>query len=59
MTVSGKLPSRLHHIALNVNKETQQGIESRIAAAGYNEPQTFVLEHGYCRSVYVYWPASE
>jgi glyoxylase I family protein len=42
-----------HHIALNVDKETQQGIESRLAAAGYKEPRTYVLEHGYCRSVYV------
>ena len=42
-----------HHIALNVDQETQQGIESRLAAAGYKEPQTYVLEHGYCRSVYV------
>jgi len=42
-----------HHIALNVDKETQQGIEKRLAAAGYKEPQSFVLEHGYCRSVYV------
>ena len=28
-------------------------IQKRIAAAGYKEPATFVLEHGYCRSVYV------
>jgi catechol-2,3-dioxygenase len=42
-----------HHIALNVDAETQQGIEERLAAAGYQEPKTFVLEHGYCRSVYV------
>src|SRR6516162_2789000 len=39
--------------AHNVDKETQQGIEKRLAAAGYKEPQSFVLEHGYCRSVYV------
>ena len=45
--------SPFHHIALNVDKETQQGIERRLADAGYKEPQTFVLEHGYCRSVYV------
>ena len=45
--------SPFHHIALNVDKETQEGIEKRLAAAGYKEPQTFVLEHGYCRSVYV------
>ncbi len=42
-----------HHIALNVDQETQRAIEQRLAAAGYKEPQTFVLEHGYCRSVYV------
>ncbi len=46
-------PSPFHHIALNVDKETQQGIEARLAAAGYKPPQTYVLEHGYCRSVYV------
>jgi catechol 2,3-dioxygenase-like lactoylglutathione lyase family enzyme len=46
-------PSPFHHIALNVDKETQAGIEQRLAAAGYKEPQSFVLEHGYCRSVYV------
>jgi hypothetical protein len=36
-----------------VDRATQQGIEKRLAAAGYKEPQSFVLEHGYCRSVYV------
>jgi catechol 2,3-dioxygenase-like lactoylglutathione lyase family enzyme len=46
-------PSPFHHIALNVDAETQKGIESRLAAAGYKAPQTYVLEHGYCRSVYV------
>jgi len=49
-----KMPfSPFHHIALNVDKETQQAIEERLAAAGLKEPQTFVLEHGYCRSLYV------
>jgi glyoxylase I family protein len=49
-----KMPETpFHHIALKVDKETQQGIEKRLAAAGYREPQTYVLEHGYCRSVYV------
>lgn len=48
-----KMPfSPFHHIALHVNKETQQGIEKRLKEAGYKEPQSFVLEHGYCRSVY-------
>jgi catechol-2,3-dioxygenase len=41
-----------HHIALHVDKETQAGIERRLKEAGYKEPQSFVLEHGYCRSVY-------
>jgi catechol 2,3-dioxygenase-like lactoylglutathione lyase family enzyme len=45
-----------HHIALNVDKETQDAIEKRIKAAGIKEPQTFVLEHGYCRSLYVQDP---
>jgi glyoxylase I family protein len=49
-----KMPaSPFHHIALNVDQETQGAIEKRLAAAGYEEPRTFVLEHGYCRSVYV------
>jgi catechol 2,3-dioxygenase-like lactoylglutathione lyase family enzyme len=41
-----------HHIALKVDSETQAAIEQRLSAAGYTEPQAFVLEHGYCRSVY-------
>jgi catechol 2,3-dioxygenase-like lactoylglutathione lyase family enzyme len=48
--------SPFHHIALNVDAETQKGIEERIKKAGYKEPQTFVLEHGYCRSVYIQDP---
>jgi catechol 2,3-dioxygenase-like lactoylglutathione lyase family enzyme len=49
-----KMPaSPFHHIALKVDAETQQGIERRLQEAGYREPQTYVLEHGYCRSVYV------
>jgi glyoxylase I family protein len=46
-------PTPFHHIALNVDRETQQGIERRLKEAGYREPRTYVLEHGYCRSVYV------
>jgi len=45
--------SPFHHIALAVNSETQAAIEKRIAAAGIQPPDTYVLEHGYCRSVYV------
>jgi glyoxylase I family protein len=42
-----------HHIALKVDDRTQAQIEKRLKDAGYKEPQSFVLEHGYCRSVYV------
>ena len=45
--------SPFHHIALAVDAQTQAAIEKRIAAAGIEPPDTFVLEHGYCRSVYV------
>jgi catechol 2,3-dioxygenase-like lactoylglutathione lyase family enzyme len=49
-----KMPaSPFHHIALNVDAETQKGIEERLKAAGYKEPDSYVLEHGYCRSIYV------
>lgn len=45
--------SPFHHIALHVDADTQAQIESRIRAAGYTEPETYTLEHGYCRSVYI------
>jgi catechol 2,3-dioxygenase-like lactoylglutathione lyase family enzyme len=49
-----KMPfTPFHHIALNVDTETQAGIEKRLKDAGFKEPESFVLEHGYCRSVYV------
>lgn len=41
------------HIALKVDHATQDAVAARLAAAGYEEPATFVLEHGYCRSLYV------
>jgi len=46
-------PSPFHHIALHVDKAEQADLERRIAGAGIVEPATYVLEHGYCRSVYV------
>jgi catechol 2,3-dioxygenase-like lactoylglutathione lyase family enzyme len=46
-------PSPFRHIALHVDADTQAEIAERIKAAGYVEPDTFVLEHGYCRSLYV------
>ncbi len=48
-----KMPSSpFHHIAVNVDAKTQQEVEKRLRAAGFVEPQMYVLEHGYCRSVY-------
>jgi catechol 2,3-dioxygenase-like lactoylglutathione lyase family enzyme len=49
-------PSPFHHVALHVDRATQDAIARRLEEAGYREPQTFVLEHGYCRSVYVVDP---
>lgn len=49
-------PSPFRHIALAVDQETQQAIEARIVKAGIKPPQTFWLEHGYCRSLYVVDP---
>ncbi|MXO59931.1 VOC family protein [Altererythrobacter salegens] len=42
------------HIALNVDKATQDELEKRIKDADLKA--TYVLEHGYCRSVYVVDP---
>ena len=41
------------HIALAVDADTQDAIKKRIDAAGYREPDTFVLDHGYCVSLYI------
>jgi len=48
--------SPFRHVALNVDAATQAELERRIAAAGLVEPDTYVLEHGYCRSVYAVDP---
>jgi catechol 2,3-dioxygenase-like lactoylglutathione lyase family enzyme len=45
--------SPFHHIALNVDRATQDLVAKRLADAGYVEPRTYILEHGYCRSLYV------
>jgi len=52
-----KMPeSPFHHIALKVDQATQDEIEKRLRAADYKEPRIFVLEHGYCRSLYAVDP---
>lgn len=51
------LPSSpFRHVALNVDAAAQAELERRIAAAGIEPPNTYILEHGYCRSVYVVDP---
>ncbi len=48
-----KMPaSPFHHIALNVDARTQDQVNKRLVAAGHKEPQLYLLEHGYCKSLY-------
>jgi catechol-2,3-dioxygenase len=50
-------PSPFHHIALLVSHEQQEAILSRLKKAGYTEPAGYyVLEHGYCHSLYAIDP---
>lgn len=49
-----KMPhSPFQHIALKADRETQDAIHARLVKAGYKEPDMYILEHGYCRSLYV------
>jgi catechol 2,3-dioxygenase-like lactoylglutathione lyase family enzyme len=41
------------HIALKSDKRNQDAIHERLTKAGYKEPEMYILEHGYCRSLYV------
>ncbi len=43
--------SPFRHIALNVDAATQQAIEARLTASPY-AAGFYVIEHGYCRSIY-------
>ncbi len=48
-----KMPaSPFHHIALHCDARTQQQIQARLEAAGYKAPNLYLLEHGYCTSLY-------
>lgn len=46
------LPSPFRHIAMKVDAEGQAELERRLTAAGWKPEGTYVLEHGYCRSLY-------
>ena len=45
-------PSPFRHIALNVAATTQAEIFERLKKAQWKPEGTYVLEHGYCRSLY-------
>ncbi len=45
--------SPFHHIALHVDRESQVRLEQSIRAHGYGEPDIYILEHGYCHSLYI------
>ncbi|MEV8194398.1 VOC family protein [Rhodococcus pyridinivorans] len=48
-----KMPfSPFQHIALKVTADVQEAIAERLRTSGWNPEQTYVLEHGYCRSLY-------
>ena len=45
-------PSPFRHIAMKVSDEGQADIERRLKDANWKPEGTYVLEHGYCRSLY-------
>jgi len=52
-----KMPaSPFHHIALNCDAGTQDQVKARLEAAGYQAPSLYILEHGYCKSLYAVDP---
>jgi glyoxylase I family protein len=46
------VPSPFRHIALKVDADAQAELERRLQAADWKPEGTYVLEHGYCRSLY-------
>lgn len=50
-------PSGFRHLAMKVDQATQDGIKARLDAAGITEPQAYILNHGYCYSLYVFDPS--
>ena len=45
-------PSPFRHIALQVDDEGQRELQRRLTEANWKPEGTYVLEHGYCRSLY-------
>ncbi len=50
-------PSGFRHLAMKVDQDTQDGIKARLEAAGIGEPQMYILNHGYCYSLYCFDPS--
>ncbi len=46
------VPSPFRHIALKVDADAQAELERRLQEANWKPEGTYVLEHGYCRSLY-------
>ena len=44
--------SPFQHIALKVSEEVQNALAQRLEDANWKPDETYVLEHGYCRSLY-------
>jgi glyoxylase I family protein len=45
-------PSPFRHIAMKVDADGQAEMQRRLTEAGWKPDRTYVLEHGYCRSLY-------
>ena len=45
-------PSPFRHIAMKVDADGQAELERRLREANWKPEGTYVLEHGYCRSLY-------
>ena len=45
-------PSPFRHIAMKVDADGQAELERRLKDANWKPEGTYVLEHGYCRSLY-------
>ena len=45
-------PSPFRHVAMKVDAEGQAELERRLKDANWKPEGTYVLEHGYCRSLY-------
>lgn len=48
--------SGFRHIALKVDKDRQQRIVKKLEEIGYDKNNYYVLEHGYCNSLYAIDP---